>query len=153
MRALFLATSWAIALLLNAGGLAWGQGFNAVVVGPSSPNGPAVGLVPQTGIGAAADTLLAQPGNVYGVYAANRTATAGFLILYNATVAPAPGTLTANLVLGCAALPASGTGYLNFAPGPPLRASIGAVALVSSGANCVTYTTGTITADIFGSAL
>jgi hypothetical protein len=149
MKALFLA----IALLLVTTGDSRPQALSAVTVGPSSPNGPAVGLVPQTGIGAAADTLLTAPGNVYNVYAVNRTATAGFIIIYNATSSPGTGALTANLILGCVALPASSSGYLNYAPGPPLRASIGAVVLITSAANCATYTTGVITADIFGLAL
>jgi hypothetical protein len=149
MKALILA----IFVLLTAAGDARAQALSAVTVGPSSPNGPAVGLVPQTGINAAADTLLTAPGNVYLVHAVNRTATAGFIVLYNATSSPGTGPLTSNLILDCIALPASSSGYLTYSPGPPLRASVGAVVLITSAANCSTYTTGVITADIFGLAL
>lgn len=126
--------------------------FNPVSVGPSGSS-QAAGLTPATGINAASAVVLTAPGNVYGFYATNRTSTAGFMILYNATAAPAPGALTANLILGCTPLPASGIASVNYLPGPPAKASVGAVILLSSAANCGTFTSGTITGDIFGAGL
>ena len=145
---------WLTALILLGGAaLAANSGpFNPVSIGPSGALQGA-GLAPVAAIGATSDVLLAQPGNVYGAYAVNRTATPGFLVLYNAIAAPSTGALTTNLILGCAPLPASGFASIAYMPGPPAAFSIGAVALVTSAATCATYTTGVITADIFGGAL
>lgn len=92
------------------------------------------------------------PDNLYSVYATNLTATAGFLIIVNATAVPGTGALTAATVLDCIPLQASSVASINYAPNPPKYYNVGIVALVSSGANCTTFTTGTITAFISGSA-
>jgi hypothetical protein len=135
-----------IAVAQNAGP------FNAVSIGASGSN-QKVGVAPQSAAGATALQLTTVPGNVYSISAFNRTATAGVLILYNGSSTPGTGALTAANVLGCVAIAASSSAGINYAPGPPAFMSTGAVVLVSSGANCFTYTTGVITADIFGSAL
>lgn len=92
--------------------------------------------------------LKAAAGNVYAVYAANHTATAGFLLLFNSLTAPGDGAVTP---AGCAALPASGSASISYGSGPPGYYSTGIVAVLSSGANCFTKTTGTITGFIGGS--
>ena len=61
-------------------------------------------------------------------------------------------TLTAGNVLGFQLLPASGYCDWHANMQPPITASTGAVLLVSSGATPFTYTTGTITASIYGLA-
>lgn len=95
------------------------------------------------------------PDNLYSVYATNLTANAGFLIIVNSATVPATGALTASTVLDCIPLQASDVSSLNYAPNPPKPYSVGIVALVSSSsgsAACTTYTTGSITAFISGSA-
>lgn len=138
MRAFLL-----IALLL-AGAPAWAQ-----QVQPTSS--ATIGIRPVvSAAGEATHVIKAAPGNLYSVYATNHTATAGFLIVLNAVSAPGDGAVTG--VLDCVPLPASGVASINYAPGPPKVYSVGIVAVVSSGANCFTKTTGTITAFISGSA-
>lgn len=90
-------------------------------------------------------------GGVKYYHAENATTTSGYCILYNGTTAPSTGALTAANVLGFQLLPASG--FCDWtATNIPIAASTGAVVLVSSGANPFTYTTGVITASIFGLA-
>jgi len=89
--------------------------------------------------------LLAAPGQLYNVYAANATATAGFLLILNSTTVPADGVVTP---LDCVALPANGNATLSFNPGPASAYSTGITAVLSSGANCFTKTTGVITGFI-----
>lgn len=88
----------------------------------------------------------ASAGNLYSAYAVNTTATAGFLILVNQATVPATGAITN--VLDFCVLPASGQCSINSKPGPPTAYSAGVVALISSGANPFTYTTGTVTAAV-----
>lgn len=88
-------------------------------------------------------------GNLFSVYATNLTSTAGFLAVVNATTAPSTG--TGITPLACVPLPASGVASLNYNPGPPAAYSTGITALVTSAANCFTFTSGTITAFISGS--
>lgn len=80
--------------------------------------------------------------------ATNASATAGFLIGYNAVAAPADGSLTGSLVLDCVALPANGTAIINDKPGPGTNYTVGVTYILSSGANCYTKTTGVITGFI-----
>jgi hypothetical protein len=91
------------------------------------------------------------PGGVYFAHAENLTATAGWMILYNGTAAPGTGALTAANVLAFQSLPANGWADINRLP--PIAASVGAVVLISSAANPFTYTTGVITAAIYGGAV
>lgn len=95
----------------------------------------------------ATHVLKASPGSLYSVTATNQTATAGFLMVLNATSAPADGAVTP---LACVQLPASGTATIGYGIGPAEAYSTGIVAVVSSGANCFTKTTGTITAFFNG---
>lgn len=90
-------------------------------------------------------------GGVKYFHAENATATTGYCILYNATAAPGTGALTAANVLAFQLLPASG--YCDWmATNAPIAASAGAVVLISSAATPFTYTTGVITAAIYGLA-
>lgn len=84
-------------------------------------------------------------------HAENATSTGGYCILYNGTTAPSTGALTAANVLAFQILPASG--YCDWtATALAITASAGAVVLVSSAATPYTYTTGTVTASIYGLA-
>lgn len=96
----------------------------------------------------ACHVLKGTPGNLYSAYAANSTATAGFLIILNATTAPADGAVTP---LDVATLPANGTALINYNSGPPSVYSTGITACVTSAATPFTKTTGVITAFIKGS--
>lgn len=84
---------------------------------------------------------------MYSAYAVNLTSTAGFLVILNATTAPADGAITP---LACVVLPASGTATIDYSPGPPLLFSTGITAVVTSAASCFTKTTGVITAFLSG---
>ncbi len=85
----------------------------------------------------------ATPGHVYQLSVSNATATAGFTMLFDAAAVPGTGTVAPVM---CRAIPASGTIVYDFIPTPPAAFNTGIVAVVSSGANCTTYTTGVITA-------
>lgn len=121
-----------------------GLGVLAVANAPTTTSG---GAIATTQTAAAANNLVikAASGNLYSVYATNQTATAGFLMVFNATAAPVDGAVTP---IDCVPLPASGVASLNF--GIPARFGTGITAVVSSGANCFTKTTGVITAFIKG---
>lgn len=113
---------------------------------------PIVGILSVTSPSAASSLVVkAAPGNLYSVYATNLTATAGLLIVVNATAVPATGALSVP-VLDCVVLPANASVSVNFAPTPPKIYTTGIVALISSSASCWTWTTGTVTAFISGSA-
>lgn len=120
---------------------------------PVPTSSAAIGITAATSTAAEASHIIkAAPGNLYSVYATNITSTAGFLVVVNAATVPGTGALTGATVLDCAALPANGTASISYAPGPPKIYSTGIVALVTSAATCFTFTTGTITAFISGSA-
>lgn len=120
---------------------------NAVSIPPSSAS--AIGITPVVSTaGESSHVLKASAGNAYSIYATNLTATAGFLVLLNATSAPADGAITP---LACAPLSANGVASLNYAPGPPGVFSTGITAVVTSANTCFTKTTGVITAFISGS--
>lgn len=124
-----------------------------MLLGPSLPAAAQSGVPVKPVTAPAANSLLAKaaPGAALSVYATNMTSTAAFLIGYNAVAVPSPGALTANLVIDCAPLPASGNVSINDQPSPPTAYSVGIVYLISSatGASaCTTYTTGTVTAFI-----
>jgi len=90
-------------------------------------------------------------GGVKYFHAENATNVAGYCILYNGTIAPSTGALTAANVLAFQSLPAGGFADWT-ASNNPIGASIGAVVLLSSAADPFTYTTGTITGSIYGLA-
>lgn len=92
--------------------------------------------------------LKASAGTLYSAYAVNVTATAGFLVILNATAAPADGAITP---LACAALPANGVASISFNPGPASQYSTGIVAVLTSASTPFTKTTGVITGFISGS--
>lgn len=113
-----------------------------------SSGSASVAITPVVTAAAANNLVLkASAGNLYSAYATNVTATAGFLLVINATTAPADGAVTP---LECVPLPASGNASISYSPGPAARFSTGIVAVVSSGANCFTKTTGVVTAFIKG---
>jgi hypothetical protein len=95
----------------------------------------------------ATHVLKASAGNLFSVYATNSTSTGGFLVVINATSAPADGAITP---LDCAFLPANGTAAISYNPGPPVAYSTGITAVLTSAATCFTKTTGTITGFIHG---
>lgn len=114
---------------------------------PSSSS--SIGITPVVSTAAEASHVLkASPGNVYSAYANNFSATAGWLVLINATSAPADGAITP---LACALLSPNGVSSINYAPGPPGVFSVGITAVVTSATTCFTKTTGIITAFISGS--
>lgn len=96
--------------------------------------------------------LKATAGTLLSVYATNLTTTAGFLVLINATSAPADGAITP---LACVPLAPSGgqPASINYNPGPGAAYSTGIVAVLSSAATCFTKTTGVITGFIAGAIL
>jgi len=127
----------------------------------SIPTGQQTGCLLTSVVSTSAENshvLKAAPGALYTVYATNLTATAGFLVLLNATAVPADGAI---LPLDCVPLPANnssgscgpGCTGVNYRPGPGKLFNTGIVAVVSSAATCFTKTTGTITAFISGDAL
>ncbi len=107
------------------------------------------GVTPAT-TAASTNSIVAKsaPGTRLSAYATNATATAGFLIGYNAVSVPADGALTGSLVLDCVPLPASGMAQISNLPGPGVNFSAGVVYFLSSASSCFTKTTGTITGFI-----
>ncbi len=144
---LFNGATWDRARTIQ-GAVAAGTGTAAVAIAPTSA---AAGGITPVVTSAAANNLVikASAGNLYSVYAVNLTGTAGFLVVLNATSAPADGAITP---LDCVALPANGNASINYNSGPPAVYSTGMVAVVTSGATCFTKTTGTLTAFIKGAA-
>ena len=97
---------------------------------------------------AAASLILKKSaGNLYSVYATNLTATAGFMVVLNATSVPADGAI---VPLGCVPLPASGAASINYIPTPAGLYNVGIVAALTSASTCFTLTTGVITGFIAG---
>lgn len=118
---------------------------NGVVIAPTSASG--AGIVPVASASAESSHVLkASAGNVYTVSATNLTATAGFLVLINATSAPADGAITPP---ACAPLPANGSASISYGVVPGYFGT-GIVAVVTSAATCFTKTTGTLTALLSG---
>jgi hypothetical protein len=92
--------------------------------------------------------LDAFPGSLYAAYATNLTGgTTGYLMIFNATSAPADGAVTP---LVCTPFDSSGRAQAFYSPGPPAIFSAGITAVASSGANCFTKTTGVLTAFFSG---
>lgn len=118
-----------------------------VAVTPSG--GAAAAIVPDASVAAANSLVIkAGAGNLFWVYATNTTATNGFLLVFNATSAPADGAV---VPLDCVAL--AGNSTASIGGEPAARYSTGIVAVLSSGANCFTKTTGVITGFISGGAI
>lgn len=86
--------------------------------------------------------LKATSGRLYQLSVANATASAGFVLVFDAAAIPGTGTVAPVM---CRALPASGNTVLSFYPTPPAAFTTGIVAVVSSASVCTTYTTGVIT--------
>lgn len=117
-----------------------------VVIVPSSSS--ADGIVSVVSASAEATHVLKNsPGNLYGVYAVNQTATNGFLVILNLTAAPADGAITP---LACVPLAANSVASISYSPGPPAVYSTGITAVITSAATCFTKTTGVITGYIGG---
>lgn len=147
MRPMTRILAFILALLLPT--LAVAQGV------PQPTSSSFIAIQPAIQTGGTSLVIKASPDNLYSVYATNLTANAGFLIIVNSATVPATGALTATTVLDCIPLQASDVSSINYAPNPPKPFSIGIVALVSSSSGssaCTTYTTGSITAFISGSA-
>lgn len=77
-------------------------------------------------------------GNLYGVYATNLTASAGFLVLGNVASAPADGAVTP---IECIPIAANGNASINYNGAPPAAFSTGITAWLSSASVCTTKTT------------
>lgn len=139
--------------------LAWAGAAHAqapTVLCGAGPSGSAAGcatqIAPIVSVAAEASHIFkTTAGNVFSVYAVNQTSTAGFLLVLNANAVPADGAVSP---LDCVPLPASGVATINYIPGPPAAYvsgnTPGVVGVVSSGVNCFTKTTGTITAFFHG---
>lgn len=122
-----------------------GGGFTPTPVAPTvSPSGAVTSLVLK-------NSPTSNPGGVTRYHAENASATIGYCVLYNATAAPAPGALTAGLVLDFQLFPANGYCDVDHTL-QPVAASVGAVVLLTSAATPFTYTTGAITGSIHGVA-
>lgn len=120
---------------------------NGVAIAPNTA--AALAIVPVVSAsGENNHVLKASAGNLYSVYATNLTATAGFLVVLNATTSPADGAITP---LACVPLAANGVASINFNPGPVSRYGTGITAVLTSANTCFTKTTGVITGFISGS--
>lgn len=124
-----------------------GGGGGTTVIIPSSSS--SAGITPVVSASAEGSHVLkASAGNAYSAYATNLTATNGFLVLLNATSAPADGAISP---IACAPLASNGVASINYAPGPPGVFSTGITAVITSASTCFTKTTGVITGFISGS--
>jgi len=132
---------------------------------PSSATAAAITPVSSSAL-ESSHVLKASAGNLYSVYAINSTSTSGYLVIINATSAPADGAITP---LACAPLPANGGGAfssgfssgfssaVSASPGlagiqfhVPESYSTGITAVLTSATSCFTKTTGVITGYISG---
>jgi hypothetical protein len=118
----------------------------AMLIGGDAAAQP-IALTPVATPSAANNLVLkATPGHLFGLTVANQTATAGFLVVLNATTAPADGAI---VPLVCVALPANGNAQIP--PGfPSFSFNVGMVAVLTSATTCFTKTTGVITGFISG---
>ncbi len=119
---------------------------NGVAIAPSAAAGVGISAVVSASA-EATHVLKVGAGNLYGAYATNLTATAGFLAILNSTTAPGDGAITP---LACIPLPGNSSAYISRGAGPPQVYSTGITAVVTSAATCFTKTTGVITAFISG---
>lgn len=139
-----------------AGITASGSAALSISTGSGWPSASSAGLAACGGlltptVSAAAENnrlLKTGAGTFCGAAAVNLTSTAGFLmVFFGVLTAPADGAVTPN---ECVTLPASGSASIPYGAGQGVPFSVGAVAVVSSGAGCFVKTTGTITALLRG---
>jgi hypothetical protein len=107
---------------------------NGVEMAPTTS--AAAGITPVVSAAAESSHVLkASAGNLYSVYVTTG-ATAGYLMVFNATSAPADGAVTP---IECAAVPASSTTSVSYLPGPMGVFSTGITAVFST-TGCFTKT-------------
>lgn len=119
----------------------------SVIIDPTSAASAGITPTP-SGSAVASLALKASPGNFYSATAVNVTATAGFCLIINAVSAPTTGSAVTPLEF--AVLPASGQCSIGTDAGIPSVFSTGITFLVSSNASPYIFTSGTITAAIWG---
>lgn len=131
------ATASAAAPTYSAGAQPLSQDLNGnlrTVTGPSSAS--SAGITPVVSTAVESNHILkGSAGNLYGVYITTG-ATPGFMMVFNATTAPADGAVTPNQ---CIVAPANSTTGLTFNSGPPSVFSTGITAVFSS-TGCFTKT-------------
>lgn len=112
------------------------------VTGPSGS-----GIAPVVSAALEASHVLdAVPGSLFSAYASNLTGgTTGYLLIFDAASAPVDGAVTPKVCT-----PFDSTGRAQAFYNQPAIFSVGITAVVSSGANCFTKTTGVLTAFISG---
>lgn len=123
-----------------------GIGTSAVAIAPTSSSASGITPIVSTSL-EACHVLKAGAGNLYSVYAANSTATGGYLVVLNQTSIPADGAIAP---LDVAPLPANGFANINYNPGPAAVYSTGITACITSASTPFTKTTGVISAFIKG---
>jgi hypothetical protein len=106
-----------------------------VQVSPTSSASLAITPVVTSAV-ASSLVLKASAGNLYSV-TLTTGATAGLLMVFNATSAPADGAVTP---VYCVDVAATSTVAINFIPGPPAQFATGITAVFSSGTNCFSKT-------------
>lgn len=116
------------------------------VLSPTPSSSATIGITPVVGGSAVSSLVLkATPGNLYSVYA--NCTSACWLMIFNATAAPANGATTAGVASGnmveCVPIGAGSVGGLTYIPGPPAVYSVGITATISSTA-CSTLTLSTV---------
>ena len=98
--------------------------------------GPTTGIAPiATSAAASALVVKSSPGNLYG-FSVTSGASAGFVLVFNATAAPADGAVTP---AACYAIAANSSLSVSWQPGPPLWLDTG-ITLVFSTTGCFTKT-------------
>lgn len=95
----------------------------------------------------ASHVLRAAPGSLYWLYASNLTGgSAGFLLVFDATSVPNDGAVVPKICVPFS----GGAAQAAYGSGVPARFDVGITAVISSGANCFTQTTSTLTGFISG---
>lgn len=120
IRILLVVSLWLLTL----------HGALAQVVPPNNPATPVVSTAAE-----GSRVLKASPGNLYALYVTSG-ASAGYLMTFNATTAPADGAVTP---INCVVIPTATTLALSWAPQPPERYSTGITAVFST-TGCFTKT-------------
>lgn len=122
-----------------------------IVVGVGSGGGspPPASITPVVSAGLEASHVLKNAaGSLYSVYASALTGgVTGYLLIFNATSAPADGAVTPIIAVP---FTATGVASANFQGIPPAAFSTGITAVISSGTTPFTKTTGTLTGFISG---
>lgn len=152
-RSINAGISLLVAPITSAGSPSGGSAANPSRSAEVGSSTAADGIVPSiAGSAASSQIIKASPGNLYGVYA---TCTAAcWLMVFNATTAPADGATTAGTASGnlqdCVSIPSGTTGSISYGAGPAEVFSVGITAVISSTA-CATKTAAA-TGFIHGSA-